>query len=200
MLRYSGFIVNIIPLDRRMPHNRYIIREYYHTMSRKTTFPTQEVILRTTLDSLDMNITNDLLSDPYLSSSDMARKYKRPLSTIQRRRTRLEKSILKKDYELDEKYTNWKNGEFFFSVGKGKTETVASEVFEKYTNNITLVTTTLNNVGNIIAHAYFKNSKEMFSIIEELKKIPYVETVLYAEHIAVLGQRKPRFMLEDLRK
>lgn len=169
-----------------------------HIMSRRTASSTQQAIFA--LDTLDFSIVNDLLCDPYLSSSDMARKYKRPLSTIQRRRTRLEKSLLKKDYQLDEKYANWKNGEFFLTVGKGKTEIVASEVFEKYPNNITMVTTTLNNVGNIIAHSYFKTSREMFSIIEELKKIPSVEEVLYAEHIAVLGQRKPRFMLEDLRK
>ena len=40
----------------------------------------------------------------------------------------------------------------------------------------------------------------MFAIIEELRRMPGVEDVLYAEHIEVLGERKPRFILEDLMK
>jgi hypothetical protein len=63
-----------------------------------------------------------------------------------------------------------------------------------------MVTLTSNTVGNMIAHIYFRDPSRMFSIMEELKQIPYVVDVMYAEHIEKIGERKPRFILEDLKK
>jgi DNA-binding Lrp family transcriptional regulator len=151
------------------------------------------------LDELDLKIVNELLDDSETSSTKIASKYGKPLSTIQRRRTRLERTILVKDYAIDVSYANWRSGEVFARVLKGKTEEVA-EIFEKYKSNITLVSTTMNNVGNLIFHIYFRTSPQMFSIIEDLRRMPNVEDVLYAEHIEVLGERKPRFILEDFMK
>jgi len=152
------------------------------------------------LDDLDLKIVNELLDDSETSSTKIASKYGKPLSTIQRRRTRLEATILIKDYALNVKYANWRSGEIFASVEKGNANEVAKEIFAKYVNNLTLVSTTMNNVGNLIFHIYFRTSPQMFSIIEEIKKLPYVGEVLYAEHIEVLGERKPRFILEDFMK
>jgi len=152
------------------------------------------------LDEIDLKIVNELLDDSETSSTKIANKYGKPLSTIQRRRTRLEKTILLKDYAINVKYANWRSGEIFVRVQKGKTNEVAMEVFEKYKNNMTFVTTTMNNVGNLIMHIYFRTSPQMFAIIEDLRRMPNVEEVLYAEHIEVLGERKPRFILEDFMK
>jgi DNA-binding Lrp family transcriptional regulator len=152
------------------------------------------------LDDLDLKIVNELLDNAEISSSDISRQHGKPLSTIQRRRTKLERTILVKDYAINVKYANWRSGEIFVRVLKGKTEEVAKEIFDRYVNNITLVSTTMNNVGNLIIHIYFRTSPQMFTIIEELRRFPGVEDVLYAEHIDVLGERKPRFILEDLMK
>lgn len=152
------------------------------------------------LDDLDLKIVNELLDDSETSSTKIANKYDTPLSTIQRRRTRLERTILLKDYAINIKYANWRSGEIFVRVLKGKTNEVAREVFERYKNNITLVITTMNNVGNLIIHIYFRTSPQMFSIIEDLRRMQDVLDVLYAEHIDVLGERKPRFILEDFAK
>jgi len=152
------------------------------------------------LDDLDLNIVNELLDDSEISSTNIANKYGKPLSTIQRRRTRLERSILLKNYAINVKFVNWRSGEIFVKVQEGKTEEVAKDVFNKYQNNITLVSTTMNNVGNLIIHIYFGTSPQMFSIIEDIRRMPKVAEVLYAEHIEVIGERKPRFILEDLMK
>jgi hypothetical protein len=151
------------------------------------------------LDDLDLVIVNSLLDNPDVSSTVIAKESHRPLSTIQRRRTRIERTILKKDYMINTKYAKWRSGEFFVTVADGKTALIANQIFEKY-NNVTLVTTTMNNVGNLIGHIYFKDSPEMFALMEEIKKIPAVSRVMYAEHIERVGERKPRFLLEDLRK
>ena len=169
-------------------------------MSRKETTAVQVARDPITLDDLDMDIVNELIDNSSATSTEMARKYSKPLSTIQRRRTRLESTILKKDYSIDSSYTNWRNGEFFLRIGKGRAREVAQETFDKYDKNITLVTLTSNHIGNMIAHVYFKNSSHMFSIMEEMKKMHYVDDVAYAEHIEKVSERKPKFVLEDLKK
>jgi DNA-binding Lrp family transcriptional regulator len=155
---------------------------------------------RILLDKLDMNIINELLDNSNSSSTDIAGKLKTPLSTVQRRRTKLEKTVLKRSYDIDIKQTNWREAELFVQVDKGKTEELGKEIFEKYKNNVTLAGLTMNNVGNLIAHVYFRRSEELFAIAEEVKTNPYVKTLLYAEHLKILGQRSPRFILEDLHK
>ena len=152
------------------------------------------------LDDLDLSIINELLDDPEVSSTAIGKEYGKPLSTIQRRRTRLERTILKKDYGINTRYAKFRRGEIFLRVSSGLTVEVAKKAFEKYDKNITLASTTMNNVGNLIMHIYYRSSPQMFAIIEELKRIPSVDEVLYAEHIEVVGERKPRFILEDLRK
>ena len=52
-------------------------------------------------DSIDINIIRELLTRADIRSVDIASKYKIPLSTIQRRRKRLEDSILEKKFLLD---------------------------------------------------------------------------------------------------
>jgi DNA-binding Lrp family transcriptional regulator len=151
------------------------------------------------LDTLDIKIINELLSNPVASSSDLALKFRKPLSTVQRRRVRLEKTILDREYNINSIDGKWRSGEFFATVGNGKTISVAKEIFEKY-RNLTTVTTTINNVGNLVAHIYFRDSSEMFTILEDLKRLPDVTNVEYVEHIEKIGERKPTFLLEDLKK
>jgi DNA-binding Lrp family transcriptional regulator len=47
-------------------------------------------------DSLDINIIKELLTNSNIRTGDIAARYKIPLSTIQRRRARIENSILEK--------------------------------------------------------------------------------------------------------
>jgi DNA-binding Lrp family transcriptional regulator len=155
---------------------------------------------RILLDKLDMGIINELLDDSNSSSTIIAEKLTTPLSTIQRRRTKLEKSILKRRYTIDASHTGWREAEIFVQVDKGKTEQLGNEIFEKYKNNVTLTSLTMNNVGNLITHVYFRQSEELFAIAEDIKTNPYVTRVLFAEHLKIIGQRSPRFILEDLQK
>ena len=154
---------------------------------------------RALLDAIDITILNKLLAHPDTRSIELARNLRKPLSTIQRRRARLEGTILRKDYSINTNIPGWRSGEFFAKVENGRTHAVAKQIFDKY-SNLTMVTTTVNHVGNLVAHIYFKDSPEMFSILEEIKRLPDVSDATYAEHICKIGERKPAFILDDLRK
>ena len=52
------------------------------------------------LDSLH-KIIKELVSNPNVRSATIASKYKAPLSTVQRRKARLENSVLKKNYQIN---------------------------------------------------------------------------------------------------
>jgi len=70
-------------------------------VSKKNKVAVQDVVLAPVrIDALDLNIVNELIDDADASSSYIGKKYNKPLSTIQRRRTRLEKTVLKKEYSI----------------------------------------------------------------------------------------------------
>ncbi|HEY1211616.1 MAG TPA: hypothetical protein VGE82_01595 [Nitrososphaera sp.] len=53
------------------------------------------------LDELNLKIMTAMINDAEVKSTAMAKKYRSPLSTIQRRRAKLERTILKKRYDID---------------------------------------------------------------------------------------------------
>jgi len=83
------------------------------------------------LDSLDIKIMKELLDNPNSSSSKIVKKFGIPLSTIQRRRTRLESSVLTRNYELSTHDLGWRNAEILMLVEKGKADSMAKELIEK---------------------------------------------------------------------
>lgn len=53
------------------------------------------------IDLVDIKIINELLASPDIQSAELAKKIGKPLSTIQRRKSDLEKStVLKRNYEI----------------------------------------------------------------------------------------------------
>ena len=66
------------------------------------------------LDSLNAKIIKELVSNPNVRSVTIASKYKAPLSTVQRRKARLENSILKKNYQINTRELGWRTAESFF--------------------------------------------------------------------------------------
>lgn len=78
------------------------------------------VVLHKILDDLNIKIAKELVNDPYISSTEIAAKFGVPLSTIQRRRARLEASMLKKEYTFDVRKFGWRVADLLISVEKGQ--------------------------------------------------------------------------------
>src|ERR671925_154168 len=78
-------------------------------------------------DDLNIKIVAELINNPDISSTDIAAKYGIPLSTIQRRRVKLEESVLSKAYNLDVRELGWRTADLLISVEKGKAEETARE-------------------------------------------------------------------------
>lgn len=146
-----------------------------------------------TLDSLDIQIINELLANAGVTSSAIASKYKVPLSTIQRRRAVLESmSMLKHEYRLDPFSFGLREVEFWVMVEKGRTDEIAQHIFEKYKNTL-IVTVQMNAISNVGVQAYFDSSEQIYRMIEEMKGMRFVNRVEFAEIIKVVGKRQANF-------
>ena len=76
-------------------------------------------------DSINIKIISELVNSPTISSLALSKKLDIPLSTLQRRRTRIEKDILKKNYTFDYKAFGARVGDLIVNVDKGKSDEVA---------------------------------------------------------------------------
>ena len=86
--------------------------------------------LKPHLSTLDRTILKEILSNHEKKTSDfISKKTGNSLSTIQRRRKRLEKEYFKKneDFFCLEKF-GWRRVDFFISTRKGRSDEVAKEL------------------------------------------------------------------------
>ena len=141
------------------------------------------------LDSTDVNIIRELVNNPKARSADIAYKYKIPLSTIQRRRTRLERSsILKHRYYIDVRQFGWRTADILIGVEKGDCVQVANKILEDYKDNVISTSLRIGNPQvNASAKVIYKSSQELFNLIQTFRAIPNVSVVEWYEEVEVIG-------------
>jgi DNA-binding Lrp family transcriptional regulator len=177
-------------VSRRKPKMRSYIA---YTPNNKDDYGTsgtdnkKELVL---LDSLNTKIIKELVSNPNVRSATIANKYKAPLSTVQRRKARLENSILKKNYQINIRELGWRTADLFLSVEKGKSEELAKKLLCKNDDKNIIMSTSLR-IGdpeiNVSAQVFYKGSEELLEIIESVKAMPYVQNVEWSETVRVVG-------------
>jgi DNA-binding Lrp family transcriptional regulator len=138
-------------------------------------------------DSLDINIIKELLTKSNIRTADIATKYKIPLSTLQRRRARIENSILEKKYLLDIKKKGWRTGMILANVTEGRAKEVAKMIVERYKDNAISSSTRINDQNNVIAEVIYNHPSDLHNIIEQIKGNPHVSTVTWSELVEIVG-------------
>lgn len=150
-------------------------------------FPAHKVI-----EPLNIKIMKELVSNPDLSSTDIATKYHMPLSTIQRRRTRLERSILKKSYRINMSEIGWRTADILIAVEKGKSEQIAKQILQKEKCNV--ISTALR-IGHpqvdLAARAIYRDSEALHRLVENIRALPFVTFVEWSEEVKVVGDNYP---------
>ena len=139
------------------------------------------------LDSTNIKIISELVKDPGINSLTLANKLDIPLSTVQRRRARIEKSILKKTYAFNYKAFGGRVGDLIVNVDKGKSNEIAQSLLKKYKNNVVSCDTRINSQHNVSAHIIYKNTEELYELIESIKTMNYVTNVSWSEMVEMIG-------------
>jgi len=139
------------------------------------------------LDELNLKILTDMIKDAEVKSTAMARKYRSPLSTIQRRRAKLERTILKKRYDIDVSRLGWRQADLLISVGQGDSEEMAREIMSTYSSNVIAISMTIGDPEiNLIAQALYQNTEELHWLLEEIRSVPAVKSIEWSEIVKVI--------------
>jgi len=107
-----------------------------------------------------------------------------PLSSLQRRSAKLEKSVLIKAYDIDLKASGGKMGDV---VVKGKSREVATNILKKYKSNVMSLSTRINSEHNVAAQILYKDTAELHNLLESIKSIPYVTSLQWSEIVEIIG-------------
>ncbi|GEM_PF-2421313 len=139
-------------------------------------------------DRLNISIIKEMLTNADVKSATLASRYKSPLSTVQRRRTKLERTILKKKYHIDISQLGWREADLMISVDKGNCEEVAKRLLEEHNENVVATSLRIGDPEiNIMAKVFYRDSENLHNLIEVIKSMSSVTSVGWAEVVRVVG-------------
>jgi DNA-binding Lrp family transcriptional regulator len=173
------------------------------------------------LDNKDLIILNEMLANPDVTSLNISKKLKLPLSTVQRRRTAIERSsIVRKSYELDAKQFGWRTVDILITVEKGDCVEIANRLLTEdmgigLSSDISKVINKGDNtspgprviesslrigdpVVNVVTRVIYKSSDELFHIIQEIKKMPNIARVEWSEIVKVVGRNNALVLTDSI--
>jgi DNA-binding Lrp family transcriptional regulator len=153
------------------------------------------------LTETDKQILRSLVSSRgRISSVELARKLEIPLTTIQRRRKRLESEFLEVAYSLKLEKLGWRRADLLVSTYKGTSSNVGKALLTH--NSITRVCRTIGeHTIDLHAEIVFKDNTELLNVIERIKSLDGVKDVVWTEPVELLGKNiaGPLHILDQLK-
>ena len=139
-------------------------------------YPTIDISL---IDNVDQKLL-ELLVKGY-ENKKIAAEVKTPLSTIQRRvRKIFDSQYITRKNELNHKKLGLRKGYLQISL-RGKSYEVAQKLAA--TNGIIAVSEVMGNDFDILCTCIFKNTDELFSLIENIKTVERIDKVAWLEEV-----------------
>lgn len=148
------------------------------------------------LDVINLRILEIIMLNPNIKSSAIANSINTPLSTVQRRRSRIEGStVLHKKYEMDFKKLGFRTADIMIKVKNGEIREVANEIMDQYSQNILEMSSRLGQKDcDLVARVAYRDSNEVYEIIKTVNKIEYVNDVQWSEIIDTLLRNDSGFI------
>ena len=144
----------------------------------------------TNLSDIDKKLLQILLSpNGDVKSSSISKELGVPITTIRRRRKRLESEFLKSYYVLDIERFGWRRVDFFISTKNGKINSVANKLME-----IDEVTYVGKSIGehtiDLRVETIIKDNVILLDLLEKIKGMDGVNDVVWSEIVSVVGRKK----------
>ena len=142
------------------------------------------------MSEVDKTILKDLLSPIGRKSSlSLANGLGIPLTTVQRRRKRLEKEFLESNYSLNLDKFGWRRVDFFISTKNGKTDDVAIHLFGL--NEVTFVGKSIGaHTIDLRAETIVKGNEQLLDLLEKIKGMGGVTDAIWSEIVKVMGKKR----------
>ena len=129
----------------------------------------------------------------------MSRKLDIPLTTIQRRRKRLEKEFLKEDHTFLLNKFGWRRVDFFISTRDGKTDALANELIDM--DQVTAVGKSISeHTIDLRVETIVEDNHELLDILEKLKGMDGIRDVVWSEIVGTVGNKTsvPSYIIDRL--
>ena len=142
------------------------------------------------ISDLDRKLLKILLSpnSELKSSKSLSTKLSIPVTTIRRRRKRLESKFLKMRYVLDIEKFGWKRVDFFISIRNGLVNAVANNIL-----NFDEVTYIGKSIGehtiDLRVETILKDNASILDFLEKIKAMDGVKDVVWSEIVSVVGRK-----------
>lgn len=146
------------------------------------------VVESVVLSQIDKKILKALLeSKGSPSSIGLSRELDIPLSTVQRRRKRLEEECVRESYSLRYERFSRRNVTFIISLGAGDKSTIANEILG--IEKVTQLSRTFGDGADLKAESIVETNKELMEISEKIKTIPGIQKICWFESLEILGKK-----------
>jgi DNA-binding Lrp family transcriptional regulator len=144
----------------------------------------------TTVSDLDRKLLKILLSPngDLKSSKSLSAKLGIPITTIRRRRKRLESKFLKMHYILDIEKFGWKRVDFFISIRNGMVNAVANKLLTS--DEVTYVAKSIGeHTIDLRVEAIVKDNGSILDLLEKIKAMEGVKDVVWSEIVNIVGRK-----------
>ncbi len=141
------------------------------------------------LSQIDKKILKALLEakgNP--SSIGLSKELDIPLSTVQRRRKRLEDECVRESYSLRYEKFGKRKVSFIISLGAGNKSSIADEIFGL--EKVTQVSRIFGDSADLKVEAIVETNNELMEISEKIKTIQGVQEISWFESLEVLGKKE----------
>lgn len=140
-----------------------------------------------------------LTPDGKNSSVILSEKLGIPLTTIQRRRKRLEKQFLQTYRVLNLENLGWRRVDLLLATRNGKTKSVAKELL-----SYEQVTYAGRSIGqytiDLRVEVIVKDNAELLDLLEKINAMDGVQDIIWSEIVEVMGQKRsiPSYIIDQL--
>ena len=122
------------------------------------------------------------------SSKSLSAKLGIPITTIRRRRKRLESKFLKMHYILDIEKFGWKRVDFFISIRNGMVNAVANKLLTS--DEVTYVAKSIGeHTIDLRVEAIVKDNGSILDLLEKIKAMEGVKDVVWNEIVNIVGRK-----------
>ena len=141
------------------------------------------------LSKSDKTILRRLVSSSgFASSLVLSRELDIPMTTVQRRRKRLESNLVERNYLLKAERLGWRTATLYVTSENGSTVAIGKKILEMNE----MVSSVARNMGekdmDIRVELFFRTNVELASILELIKSIKGVRNVVWSESIELIGK------------
>ena len=123
-----------------------------------------------------------------ISTKSISGKLGIPVTTIRRRKKRLESTFLKLQYILDIEKFGWRRVDFFISIRNGKINTVANNLLDS--DEVTYVGKSIGeHTIDLRVETIVKDNSTVLDILGKIKAMDGVNDVVWSEIVSVVGRK-----------